>query len=380
MPTGNWVDSRLPGVSVDFTLGMWLLECMMSELVIRRYQLGDEQGINNLYNVVFGTDRSLAEWHWKYDDSPRGATKLIYVLEDEGRIVGQYANLTLDAVYRGELLFAAQPVDIAIHADYRGRRLIGRLFQTQPALARAEGVRFGFGFPNEAHYRAGKQVLGYRDVGRILLMRRYLNPGLVLGKLTRSRRVLEATRPLGNKLAGLLYRRGLGQPDGERTIEEIARFDERFDFFCERMTHVYPIMVARHRHYLNWRYIDRPDVKYTTYAAMQGAELQGYVVLSMQRRMVLQGLVADLLAVDDATTHLLLRRALTHFLDQGADMVSCWALPHTGLYRTLQHLSFSRRRVAAVLVSMVFDHEMIDEAFLGDPRNWYVAMGDSDGV
>jgi hypothetical protein len=74
---------------------------MMSELVIRRYQLGDEQGINNLYNAVFGTDRSLAGWHWKYDDSPRGATKLIYVLEDEGRIVGQYANLTLDAVYRG---------------------------------------------------------------------------------------------------------------------------------------------------------------------------------------------------------------------------------------------------------------------------------------
>jgi hypothetical protein len=283
-------------------------------------------------------------------------------------------------VYQGEVLFAAQPVNIAIRADYRGRRLIATLFRTQPPLARAEGVRFGFGFPNELHYPVGKEVLGYRDVGEVLLMRRYLNPGLFLAKLVRIPKTLDWTRPLGKRLAWALYGRRWARAVEEWTIEYVPSFDQRFDRFWERMVNVYPIMVARHRNYLNWRYVERPDVQYTTYAVTREGALQGFVVLSVQHRIVLQGLVADLLAVDKTTTEVLLQRALTHFLERGVDMVSCWALPATDLCRTLRRFGFIQRRVAAPLVCMVFDHDAIDEAFLCNPRNWYVTMGDSDGV
>lgn len=352
----------------------------MSELTVRRYVPGDEQQINHLHNAVFGTERSLEVWRWKYEHSPRGQIKLIYVMEDADHVVGHYGNLTLDAVYQGEVLFAAQPTDIAIQAEYRGRGLIAPLFRTQPPLARAEGVRFGFGFPNELHYPVGKEVLGYRDVGEVLLMRRYLNPGLFLARLVRIPRILDWTRPLGKRLAWVLYGQRWARSVEEWAIERVPYFDERFDRFWERMVNVYPVMVARHGKHLNWRYVERPDVRYTTYAATQDEELQGYVVLSLERRIALQGLVADLLAVDETITEALLQRALAHFLDQGVDMVSCWALRHTDLYRALRRLGFIQRRVAAPLVCMVFDHGTIDEKFLCDPRNWYVTMGDSDGV
>jgi hypothetical protein len=347
---------------------------------IQRYLPGDEQGINDLYNTVFGTDRSLEAWRWKYDHGPHGAQKLIYVLKSGGQAVGQYANLLLDVQYRGAGHLVAQPVDVAIYRDYRGKQLIVPLFQVFPAACRAMDISFGFGFPNEAHYGPGRELLGYRDVGEVLLMRRYLNPGLILGKLTRSPRILDWTRALGNRLVGALYGRRWALSMEAWSIERVPSFDERFDRFWERMSNVYPIMVARHRSYLNWRYVERPDVQYTTYAITREGELQGYVVLSLQRRIAMQGLVADLLAVDETATEVLLQRALAHFLDQGVDMASCWALPHTGLYRTLRRLGFAQRRVAAPLVCMVFDPDTIDEAFLCDPRNWYVTMGDSDGV
>jgi len=295
-------------------------------------------------------------------------------------VVGQYANLFLDVQYRGTTYLVVQPVDVAIYREYRGRQLIVLLFQVCPAYCRARGIRFAFGFPNEAHYGAGRELLGYRDVGQVLLMRRYLNPGLFVAKLTQSPRILDWTRPLGNRLVRALYGRRWARPVEGWTIECIPSFDERFDRFWERMANVYPVMVARHRNYLNWRYVERPDVRYTTYAATREGELQGYVVLSLQRRIALQGLVADLLAEDDATMDVLLQRALTHFLDRSADMVSCWALPQTDLYRALRRLGFIQRRVAAPLVCMVFDHDTVDEAFLCDSRNWYVTMGDSDGV
>jgi len=37
----------------------------MSEFIIRPYQKGDEIAINNTFNQVFGTDRSIEEWYWK---------------------------------------------------------------------------------------------------------------------------------------------------------------------------------------------------------------------------------------------------------------------------------------------------------------------------
>lgn len=347
---------------------------------IRSYQPGDEQEINDLHNMVFGSDRRLEVWRWKYDCSPRGAIKLISLLESDGQIVGQYANLLLDVKYRNQTYVVGQPVDMAIHPDYRGRRHIVDLFEDSARAYRTTNLPFGFGFPNQAAYPMVKKTLGYRDVDEILLLRYYMNPGLLLARFTRSARIMDWMRPLGNRLVRALYGWRWTRPVQGWTIEYIPSFDKRFDVFWEQMADTYPIMVARNSRYLNWRYVERPDIRYTTYAATREGQVQGYIVLSMERDIVFQGLVADLLAVDDATTEVLVKRALAHFLAQGVDTVSCWALPHTGLHRVLLRLAFFQRGVAAPLVCMVFDPDAIDEAFLCDPQNWYVTMGDSDGV
>lgn len=352
----------------------------MTQPGIRKYRPGDEKGINDMYNSVFGMERSLETWQWKYEDSPRGNIKLIYVMEDGGRIVGQYANLPLDIVYKGQMILGAEPVDISIEEGYRGQKLVVPLFATQPPLARSAGIRFGFGFPNEAHYPVGREVLGYKDVGNVLLMRLYLNPLLLLAKLLRNPKVLDKLRPLSKRISQLLFDRRQRLQKKLWTFERVTSFDERFDRFWEQMKSQYPIMVARHRNYLNWRYTQRPDTNYTIYAAVRDGELQGFVVLSVQHRFVLQGLVADLLAVDGETTEALMKRALKYFLANGVDMVSSWNWPNTDFFYVLENLGFRERRVAAPLVCMIFDTQLIEEAFITDPQNWYVTLGDSDGV
>jgi hypothetical protein len=322
----------------------------------------------------------METWHWKFDRCPRGALKIIYVLEDEGRIVGQYANIPIDMVYKGQTVLGAQPVDVAIQSDYRGPRQIMRLFQTQPPLARNSGIRFGFGFPNEAVYPVGKKVLGYRDIGKVVMMRVYLNPLLLLAKIWGTPKILELFRPVTKRIGRILFARRWRTREKTHTVEKITTFDERFEGFWDRMIDTYPVMVSRDRDYLNWRYTERPDAKYTIFTVLHNDDIQGFVVLSLQQENMLQGLVVDLLAADEKSTETLLKKAMAYFLDKGVDMVSSWAWPGTTLFHVLKKIRFLQKHDAAPLVCMIFDEQNIDEPFVRDPKNWYVTMGDSDGV
>ena len=59
---------------------------------IRPYEPGDEEQILRLFKKVFGRERSLAHWQWKYRDNPEGAQILVAVT-DAGEVVGHYAGI-----------------------------------------------------------------------------------------------------------------------------------------------------------------------------------------------------------------------------------------------------------------------------------------------
>src|SRR5664280_331763 len=44
----------------------------MCDIVFRTYRPGDETAINDGFNRVFGVNRSLDEWRWKYPAKPEG--------------------------------------------------------------------------------------------------------------------------------------------------------------------------------------------------------------------------------------------------------------------------------------------------------------------
>jgi hypothetical protein len=351
----------------------------MTESVIQRYKPGDEHGLNALYNEVFDADRTLDEWRWKYAQGPRAQMNLTAVLKHSGQIVGQYSSLTLDMTYRGQTVTGVQPMDIAILPGYRGRGQIESMFKAWASIVCTAGVAFAFGFPNTPHYRVGKRLLRYSDVGAVTLFRCPVNPALALYKLTGRSGALAPTR----RLASWLYHhlRRLRPIATDLAIEELDHFDERFDTFWNRVNSMYPIIVARTRSYLNWRYVERPGAAYTIYATHRDGSVRGYTVLALREHSVVEGVIADILADDASTTRVLLEAAIVHFLTIGVDVISAWALPESGhLGEALRRAGFVERGMAAPLVCMAFDLEIVDEEFLCDPRNWYITMGDSDGV
>lgn len=346
-------------------------------VIVRDYQPGDEEALNRLHNQTFGDTRSLDVWRWKYTEGPCAPLTHIAVMQDDERIVGHYGGVLAEVKYQGRTLLITQPTDIAIEEDYRGRWLLGKLLAYYVTRAPAKGLAFGFGFPNPAHYAPGKR-LGYKDVGSVWLICCHVNPGLLLAKLTRQSAFLRLLRGPANWMAQRL-RRTASLPEG-LTITPVTRFDERFDALWQQTADRYPIAVARTSRYLNWRYGARPGADYTVLAAERAGALMGYTVLALQRRTVVQGQVADLWALDEATSQALLARAVEHFLRIGVDRVSAWALEDSQAAHTLARAGLRPHRVAAPLVCKVLTEGLVEEATLCDPRHWYVTMGDGDGV
>ena len=355
---------------------------MSANWELRLYREGDEAGINDLFRRVFGQDRSLEEWRWKFKEGPLGLT-LAQLACDGDHIVGQIAALATRFLCNGHEVLAIQMLDNMIDPDYRkglhSARMQRALFREGEITARKIGTALLYGFPNRQAYRLGRKLFGYQEVGQIEVrarsltwsrhVRRLMGNGItakVVGKVhARIHRL--AIRSLSSRLPGTQVRRVHG-------------FDERFDRLWVEASQAFGMIGVRDSRHLDWRYGKRPGVDYTTLALEKGDELLGYIVLACREANVRAGLIADLLTLpDESIAESLLATSLEHFLAQGLDMVECWSTPG-GRYEEALQSYFPRRLPDPVLLAFGSWDKTIDEQIASDISRWHVTMGDSDGV
>ena len=118
----------------------------MSGFEIRDATAADAPGIRALFERVFRTPLSEAEWRWKFEQDPDGWYGVVAVLD--GRIVGNYAGWAMRFVLDGEPRPLYSVGDVA----------------TDPSVRALGGRRGVYREMTDAFYaRVG------RDVGAVLL-------------------------------------------------------------------------------------------------------------------------------------------------------------------------------------------------------------------
>lgn len=357
----------------------------MEDIIVRNYRDGDEAEIGRLFNEIFGTSRPIEEWDWKFRDNPADL-KMIAVAEAAGAIVGQYANLVCRFRYQDRVVTVAMPVDNFIVPAYRGgmKGVQKRMFDFQDEFW--DRLWFGFGFPNKAHYAVGKRVLHYKDVGKIQVLFKRLDPRL----LVRDRYpwmppfLLKFTRSLYD-----VWLRASSRNPGAETAAGVRtriaeRFDERVDALWDRVKDRHKVICVRDRRYLDWRF-RKPGADYRIILAEKGGELAGYAVtLARRGKDAMEGYLVDVLT--DGTpgaASVLVRRSILELLSQKADFALCWRVSDTEVSRALAEAGFVEREDYFPRVNHVFyirDPERADEAILKEQSNWYVTMADSDTI
>ena len=148
----------------------------MGDVVYRQYRDGDEVAINDGFNRVFRTERSLEDWRWKYPAEPEGRWITVAV-DATGAVLAQYGAVPTRWRLGSLTVRTGQIVDAFSVPEVRGRRVFSDLYEEfVRLLCNPQGLAVGFGFPGRRHYEMGLRQLRYVDLGTVPYFRREAQP------------------------------------------------------------------------------------------------------------------------------------------------------------------------------------------------------------
>lgn len=357
----------------------------MDDIIIRMYKDGEEKEINDLFNSIFNEKRPVEEWIWKFKENPLSGINLISVAEVHGKIVGQYACLPCLFKYKEMIVKVSYVVDNFVLPEFRGgvKGTQWGMFRHDCEVSVNENMAYGMGFPNREAYIIGKRFLKYSDFGSVSVLFKRLNWRLSIEK--RFPWLPQFIINTAGKFSNLGYKilvskSGLKRP-GTLKIRQVDSFDHEFDAFWEKVKGQYGIIGVRDKSYLQWRY-RKPGKRHEIFVSEIEGEMVGYMVLSVRREENhIVGYVMDILVDEQVEAGpALIREALLRFLSEKVDYVRCWMMQDKRLYETLVEHGFVARDGDQTIkgVYLIFDSRNIEDAYIGDSRNWYITMGDSD--
>jgi hypothetical protein len=232
------------------------------EVTIGALRPDEAQEVLSLFKKVFNVDRSLEVWNWEFRDCPEGIHSFVGRTE-EGRIVSQFCGIPTRMKVRDRTLIFSQIVDSMVDPDFRSGLKKPGLFASTvyrfvDHFGHIDREAIMFGLPNPPAYRIGRRLLGYT----------YLNDIDVLAKEV----IADPARPmppLDVEEAGTRHR-----------FAVVPRFSSDLDLLFLRLKPRYEVIAHRDTRYMNWRYADCPQWRYTLVESRDAAgTLSGVLVL-----------------------------------------------------------------------------------------------------
>lgn len=223
---------------------------MSRELTVTAYRPGDETAINRGFARVFGVDRPLDDWRWKFPDEA-GGRRILTLRDPAGEVAAHFAALPVPLSIDGRFLRAGQVVDV--YSDRRaGLARRGPFVRLVHEFYRRHGGEHDlpliYGFPGERHFRLGVLALGYSPPRPVRFFSRDL-----------------ATAPFSKPPRSSQLREGLDR--------------EAADALWRRAAHRYPVAVVRDGARLERRFASRPGVDYHHLCVAVGGEPAAWAVV-----------------------------------------------------------------------------------------------------
>jgi GNAT superfamily N-acetyltransferase len=345
---------------------------MADSLHVRRYQPGDEAGIQRLFKVCFGEERSDELWRWRFLDSPAGQA-FILVAIDGSDVVGHCAWCLFHGVVAGQPVSIALGGDMMVHPDHQRRGIAQMLINEREQFGQHD---LRISFPTEAVLRLKRPAVNSRELGELPMWVRW-----------RTARSLAESRSgaVGGPIAGALLGvwRGVARlraAAARVTVAEASSLGADVDALAHDAQGWSVASRTRDAAYLRWRWIDQPESDWTVLTARRRGRLTGVVVFGRWPASGSTGRIVDLLASDAPSHSALLDAAAQRLEAGGADLVELMhADSRSWVRRATRFAGFARRGDGpTVLVSRQDDG--LSEASCQELTSWYLTAGDTDLV
>lgn len=135
----------------------------------------DLDAVKALFLRVYGYARSQAEDTWRYTNTESGATPVMLV-EKEGALVGSYAVWQTRIMCGGEIISAAQALDIMVDPAHNGKGLFTLMGEAMFRELETRGIKMLYGFPNPPSYVGHTRKMSWHPVTNIPRYIRIIHP------------------------------------------------------------------------------------------------------------------------------------------------------------------------------------------------------------
>jgi GNAT superfamily N-acetyltransferase len=355
----------------------------MSDITIRKYQIGDEKGLTLLAKAVWGSHFDESYWRWKYLENPLGYN-FSYVAVSNNNIVGFMGGIPWRLIVIGKELVGAQYTDLMVHPEWRNKGIFFPINRKSLDEAKAK-TSFHYGFSTPNSFRIYAKRFRWESF-QPFKMQKVIDLKLSILYGLKQRKSFNFSR-LTNLIFRFLSSKLISSKNDEplRTnlvVRKINQFDSRFDELWEKVYMKFNIATIRDSQYLDWRYIRNPQFRYTVFGAEEDGNLSGFVVLRCEKEKdMMRGLIIDLL-VDpnqEMTANCLIGESLKFFRSQKVASVNTWMFEHNHIfYGLLRKNGFSLKSTDNVIVVIKSYSQDISNNYLKDTHNWYLTMGDCD--
>lgn len=348
--------------------------------VVREYRAGDEVAAVALYNRIFGKDLTLAQYRWKLIDAP-GAAEMAttWFADADGQIAGQYAATPMRFRVDGQTLPIAHVCDVMTHPEFRRQGILSTVGETAHRNWQESGLAFVSGIPHKG-WGSRSAYLNWHQIYRMPWQWLPLN----IDDMLRGKSLLPAaaakiiSAPL--RAVVQLRRRRLKKVAGDISIQPVGSADDRFDRIWHHHKKFYKALVVRDAAWIQYRYLQAPDMGYGVLLAERDRQPVGYLAFRIRNLPIgTVGYIADLFCEPDdwPAQAGLIAAVLDYFEQNGARAALTVVSEKSRIYEAFRRSGFWRRYghfdVSIVPLSKALPMNILDQA-----RHWFSMGGDFD--
>jgi hypothetical protein len=175
-------------------------------------------------------------------------------------------------------------------------------------------------------------------------------------------------------------------PLGNIRISKVTSFDNRFDIFWKKIKQDYPIMTVRDSAYLNWRFVEEPNMNFFIFCAesTKTNELLGYIVINIKNENIPKGYIYDIVTPKDSDPNVI-RCLLKHAVDllemKKVAAIECWMFDSCHMHNELIKFGFISRNKNGFDLYFQNLHRSSNIAFdkaVENGKNWFISRCDAD--
>ena len=318
---------------------------------IRKYKKGDEKGFFKLDRELeehIYNRRTISNYLWKFKGENPFGKSVSYFATDKKKIIAHFGAIPLGWYIKNKFFLASCSIAMMIKPEWQNKGLIKFVGDKVFDDLIKKKIKLVYGYPNLRAYNLHIKFWNYETIVKQFTY-------VIKKNLVNKKPLFEAT--------------------------EVKKFGKEHDLFWKKNKKKYSAILDRRSSFLNWRYLSRPDKKYTCFKVYdEKKNYQGYFILKKYNEKLIKKVhIVDLFFKNNEIKYCYeISKTILYYINKKKfrqNEISFWLHGDQNLIYSFKKLGFVKSSYRNMIV------KGIDNNFLKNNKislkNLYFTMGDT---